>query len=234
MINLNVFFEDFPRIIRELGDNVIDEMIHNDKMAVNKKLSALTMLSEQQYKPNIVAIKKIILSSNDELRLLSFAAINSVEYKIHRKIHKDAMTLESNSNNKEKRAEALSLLAHSYWELVYFELADDTLKVFLLDRIEGYCKEALKLYPGDSKLFTLLGKVYLEYGKYQQSEKYFLRATKVSTLANSKDTRNVLPYIQEIYYNQHRFEELNATMETVTNFKLNSKLRPIQAIWTAS
>lgn len=233
VIDLNAFFTDFPIVTRELGANAINEIVQNDKMAVDKKLTALTMLSEQQYKSNIIAIKKIIISSNDELRLLSFAAINSVGYQIHKKIHNDSMILESNSNNKAKRVEALSSLAHSYWELIYFELADDTFKVFLLNKIEEYCKEALTLFPGDSKLFTLLGKVYFELGKYQQSEKYFLMSIKASTLANSNGSRNILPYMQEIYYNQHRFEELKATMKTVTYFKLDPKLKPIKAIWAA-
>jgi tetratricopeptide (TPR) repeat protein len=233
IIDMDAFLIKFPHVKRQFGDGAIREMMDNERLPLVKKLLALTMLSEQKSKENMMTIKQMLSSKNDEIRLLSFATIDKLEYDIHKEIHRNKKILESDEMDHERRIKAMRALAFSYWELIYFELADEALKDFLLQKIKENAEEVIVAYPEDHQLCNLLGKVYFEQGKDEKSEKLFWKSIQLSSLKGDKKASSfIIPYIAEMNYNQRMFSKIKPLFKQVISYESHSKLRPIQELWS--
>lgn len=232
-VNKAAAFLNFPLIKRQFGDGAVHEVLYNNDMPVPKRLSILTLLSENKSKTNLAMIKNMLSSQNDELRLLSFAAIDRLEQDIHKEIHKnyDKLSL-CDPDNKYKYGKITKKLAFSYWELVYFELADVALKSYLLEKVEKYCRDALKNLPNDASLYELLGKMYFEKQDDIKSEQYFSLALKYTDTKNEANLAYLTPYLAEINYNKRDFIKLKELLSNVEVFNQIPKLRPIKEVWS--
>lgn len=231
-INTDPFFIEFPKIKRQFGDGAIREMMENDRIPINKRVIALTILSETRSRENIEILKQMLSSPIDELRLQSFSVIDTVETEIHRKIHEEKEQL-AHKKNPLGKIIILRSLAFLYWELVYLELSDEALDTFLQKKVEDYCTQVLDYFPDDTKVLVLLGRVYLKRGEDEAARECFERAVEIYGEENRHQAQFIFPYIAEIYYHQRRFPKLKTLLHHSEFLELIPKLKPIREIWAA-
>jgi len=232
-IRFDEFFSRFPLVRRQFGESAMYEIMNNEHISISLRLMALTMLSEHTNKLHLSLIKQMLSSTNDEIRLLSFSVVDKTEHALNEKIHN--MLQEYNyykeHGNLKKRSEAAKSLAHLYWELVYFELADEVLTNFLLDEVEKYCKIALETMPENPRLYMLLGRVFFERGIDERAKIYFEKAVEFGKQSGLKNIYFIKPYIAEIEYRLNHFARVKEIMEISKHFELNTKLKPIREMW---
>lgn len=230
VLYLDNFYVHFPVIKRRFGEGAFHDIIENEKIPAGLKLSALTMLAEHKDKVNIALIKRMLSSKNDELRLFSFSVIDKMEQSIHKQIHETTKRYESKQEPKAVAIEAKEL-AHLYWELIYFELADEVLSKFLLEEVEKYCRVALEVLTQDKECHLLLGRLYFERGDDDAAERSFNIATALDLGNDFRSASYIAPYLAEIHYRRRNFRHVKALITQANFFDLHPKLQPIQRVW---
>ena len=226
ILNLEEFDSSFVKVQRVFGEGSMLELMTNEYAPSSLKLKALVSMSDDISQKNIEIIKKSLSSSDDEIRLLSFAIIDKIERGINGKIY---IYLERYENEKDeyKRADYAKELAALYWEMVYYELSDDVLKEYLLEKVKFYLHIALKLYFDDVHLHISLGRVYM------LEEKYELAATEF-TFAIENDNENfsyIIPYLAEIQFNLGNYRIVQSLMQRAEGLDTNTTLYPIVKQW---
>jgi tetratricopeptide (TPR) repeat protein len=231
-IHLDEFFTHFPIVKRQFGESAMHEVMNNESIPLALRLNALNVLAEHTNKENFTLIKKMLSSGNDEIRLFSFSIVDGLEQEINEKIHKALHQYKEEHATKIEKANAAKTLALLYWELIYFELADDVLIQYLLGEVEAYALEALEMFPQEYRIYFLLGKVYFEKKESEKAKTYFQKAIEIGRLNHVKNIHFIQPYIAEIAYQEKSFDSVKEIIQNTEYFELNEKLKPIQEIWT--
>jgi tetratricopeptide (TPR) repeat protein len=232
-LELDPFFVEFPKIKRSFGEGMAIEIVANEKIPIDKRIAALTLLAEYRSREHMPVIKNMLASKNDELRLLSFAVIDKLEQDIHKKIHEQKSLLErcADETPSEACARIHKVLAFAYWELIYYELSDETLTRFLLSMIEEHAAYVLEHAGDDAEILALLGKASLKAQKYDAALTYFWKAIKFKRTEDIKDEQYLIPYIAEIYFNQRKYVAVKKLLGGKRFLALNAKMKPIHEIW---
>jgi len=229
-LNFDEYYAHFPLIRRQLGEGEIYQIFQEGKISEKLRLLALTMLSERKDRQSFVLIKRMLSSRNDELRLFSFSIIDKVEHELHQKIHEELERYRACEREKCHVNEARKL-AFLYWELVYFELADEILRNFLLAEAERYATEAIDRYALDDRLLVLLGRISFERGHWNKAKRYFEAALSVHDERAEASRSFILPYLAEIEFLERNFTRVRQLLREATHFRKNPKLRGIQELW---
>jgi tetratricopeptide (TPR) repeat protein len=189
-------------------------------------MKALVSLAENIRKNEIALIKQTLSDRNDEIRLYSFAIIDKLERTINNTIHTKLDNYRQSKNTKD-RAKLAGEIAQLYWEMLYFELADEDLRHFITLEIDHYGTEALKEYPESIALNTLMGRCCLMAREYERAEKYFEK------LINQYGVRDnsITPYLGELYYIKHDYQHVKQLMHDTDNLRSNQLLNPVIEIW---
>jgi len=231
-IRLDEFFTRFPIIRRKLGESALYEMVNDDNMhPLPIHLNALSAHAESIDKEHFVLIKKMLSSSNDEVRLFSFSVVDGMEQQINEKIHQALRICKNENTDKVTRAKAAQSLALLYWELIYFELADEVLVIYLLEDVERYALEALEVFKDDHQIYFLLGRVAFLQKNYDKAKNFFLKAIEIGNANHIENIHFIQAYIAEIAYIQKNYSEVKYIIENTEYFELNDKLKPIQDVW---
>jgi len=146
-------------------------------------------------------LKKAVSTKDDEIRLLSFFTVNSIEKNLFENIAVLKQALETTENDME-RFNLLSSLAEMYWELIYLGVADKELEEFYLNESLTYLKRALDIKE-ESKLYFLLGRIYLRLKKYEKAKEFLLKAVELGF-----PSERVISYLLETFYNLKDFSSI--------------------------
>lgn len=228
-LDLELFGTDFIEVQRRFGEGSIQDMMLNKYVPTTKKIQALVSMAENISQENVQIIKSTLSSSDDEVRLYSFAIIDKIERSINGKIYKSLHAYQHVSEEKEQ-ARLAKELAFLYWEMIYFELSEESLKNYLLKEVKGYIEVARTFYDDDLKLHILLGKVYM-------LEKDYIRASSEFTLANQLSEEElpfVKSYLAEINFLTGHYKVVKNIINESEGLDLNSKMYPITQQWKAS
>ncbi|MDD2567922.1 MAG: hypothetical protein PHS10_08040, partial [Thiovulaceae bacterium] len=136
-VNLDEFSTHFIDVERAFGEGSMYELLQNDYVSTSLKIKAIVSMSDNLSQKNISIIKHTLSSNNDEVRLFSFAVIDKIERGINQKIHKNLGKFKTHVNPKKKAAIAKEL-ASLYWEMIYYELSEDSLRDYLLEEVVKY------------------------------------------------------------------------------------------------
>lgn len=228
-LDLELFEYDFIDVHREFGDSSLQEMILNKEVPTEKKIKALVSLAENISQSNIQIIKNTLSNSDDEVRLYGFAIIDKIERGINDKIYKllEAFKL---SQDQKKKASFARDLAYLYWEMIYYNLSDDSLKDYILKEVTHYIDIAKKTYHNDPKLCILLGRVYMLQKDYSNAASQFTLANELSP----EEVAYVMPYLAEINFMTGHYNVVKLIMKEAQGLNLNSTLYPIVEQWRAS
>lgn len=230
-IDLTPFRTTFPIIKRRFGEGAMHEIFDQHAVPTNLKLAALSLLTENLQRNNIILIKRLLSSKNDEIRLVSFSVIDKLEHKIHEEIHTLLHKLKT-STEESVIFNAHKMLAQLYWELVYFELADEVLERFLLSEVEKNAQIALEIVPGDDDLHFLMGRVHFQNGNIQQAKAEFHQAIDQARAKGKAPSNYIQPYLAELYFNERDFSGVKSIIAHSRFFEISPKLYPIKQVWS--
>ncbi|WP_345991083.1 hypothetical protein [Sulfurimonas sp. HSL-1716] len=229
LLDLEEFEYNFINIHREFGEGSVQDMLLNRYVPTEKKIKALASLSDNMSQGNMHIIKNTLISSDDEVRLYGFAIIDKTERELNGKIYRLLESLKSSEDVKTKASIAKDL-AFLYWEMIYYELSDDSLVEYLLKEVVNYIDKALEVYFEDPKLYVLLGRVYMFKKDYVNAELQFTLAEKFS----EEKLNYVMPYLAEINFISGDYEKVKSILKNAQDLDLNNKLYPIVEQWRVS
>lgn len=228
-LDLELFENNFIKVERQFGEGSIQDMMLNEFVPTEKKIKALVSMSDNISQNNIQIIKNTLSSSDDEVRLYSFAIIDKIERGINGKIYKSLDAFKKTDNEKE-RAKLAKDLAFLYWEMIYYELSEDSLRDYLLQEVLSYIEIAKEHYNNDPKLHILLGRVYM-------LKKEYIKASSQFTLANElspEDLAFIMPYLAEINFITGHYNTVKTIIKNADGLDLNSTMFPIVEQWKVS
>jgi len=221
-IDMSEFTDGFVKVKRIFGEGSMKELLTNDAIDPSMKMKALVSLSDNIQKRDITLIKGALSSRNDEIRLYSFAIIDNLERNINNRIHQK-MQLFRKSKKGVQEAKLAKELALLYWEVVYFELADEELKLFIAREVDRYASKALMCTPEDNDLHFLLGRCCLLTGEYK-------RAIEHLEVIVERDRRAV-PYLAELYFIEKLYEKVGGLLAHAEWLRSDQMLNPVVEIW---
>jgi tetratricopeptide (TPR) repeat protein len=221
-IDMSEFTGGFVKVKRIFGEGSMKELLTNDAIDPSMKMKALVSLSDNLQKRDITLIKGALSSRNDEIRLYSFAIIDNLERNINNRIHQK-MQIFRNSKKGVQEAKLAKELALLYWEVVYFELADEELKLFIAREVDRYASKALMYTPEDNDLHFLLGRCCLLTGEYK-------RAIEHLEVIVERDRRAV-PYLAELYFIEKAYEKVGRLLAHAEWLRSDQMLNPVVEIW---
>lgn len=229
LVDLEEFGYNFINIHREFGEGSVQDMLKNKYVPTEKKIKALVSLSDNMSQGNMHIIKDSLSSSDDEVRLYGFSIMNKTERELNSKIYRLLKSFKS-SDDTDQRASMAKELAFLYWEMVYFELSDDSLVEYLLQEVAHYIDVAMETHFEDPNLYVLLGRVYMFKKDYVNAELQFTLAERYS----DDKLSYVMPYLAEINFISGDYDKVKSILKQAQGLDLNSKLYPIVEQWRVS
>ena len=151
ILDLDEFQESFLEVERLFGEGSMINIMNNDYIPKSKKLKALSTLAAANSPMSLHVVKQTLSSKDDEIRMFGYAIINKAETAINSSINKNLAIISNEvakgaQKDEERIAFASKELAHLYWEMVYAELAHDSLKVNFLNSVIAYLEIAKEYY----------------------------------------------------------------------------------------
>lgn len=174
---------------------------------------------------SIKFLKETASINQDEMRLLAFSTLTNLEKNIVERISLRKKHLEEAKNDKDK-FEILYSLGELYWEMVYLNLSDKELIPVYLNEALNYVQEALKIKE-DSKLYFLLGRIYLKLSNYDFAREAFSKSLELGF-----PSERVLIYLIEALYYKKDFAEIFNILKKFKNIApLDSRTESILKVW---
>ncbi|WP_297443353.1 hypothetical protein [Sulfurimonas sp.] len=151
ILDLDEFKNSFLKVERVFGEGSMINMMNNAYVPKSKKLKALATLASYITPISLQIVKQTLSSKDDEIRMFGYAVINKAEKQLNEKMNAQLAIIaeevgKGEQKDKEKIAFAAKELAHLYWEMVYAELAHDSLKVNFLNSVITYINIAKDYY----------------------------------------------------------------------------------------
>jgi hypothetical protein len=91
-------------------------------------------------------------------------------------------------------------------------------------------RKLIKYNEINTKLYVLMGRVYVKRGKFNDANTEFTIAQELHTVESSF----ILPYLAEIHFITGNYRVVSSIMKKATDLELNSTLYPIVEQWKAS
>jgi len=283
ILNLDEFNASFLKVERMFGEGSMSDLMTSPYAPKSKKLMALSSLSANLSPANLKIIKNTLFSTDDEIRMFGYAIINKAEQKLSAKmnVHLDIFNEEDEKKEEdrdnERMAHAAKELGFLYWEMVYIELAHDSLKDNFLEEVIKYIAIAKEFYEDAvnrvyenvlqyetklqeldkeddkyefkyqqrydilelekrsydnynniaTRLYVLMGRVYMYQQKFEKAEREFKIAQEIDTAESSF----VLPYLAEVNFLLGNHKKVRSIMKQAKNLELNATLYPIAKQW---
>lgn len=152
ILDLNEFKFTFGTVERIFGEGSMTDMMNNPYAAKSKKIKALSTLANSQTPENLKIIRETLSSTEDEIRMYGYGVINKAEQALsakinqHLEVYQEEEAEDENSRDHHAMAHAAKELAFLYWEMVYTELAHDSLKANFITESKKYLEVALAFY----------------------------------------------------------------------------------------
>ncbi len=201
---------------RFLGEGGIDIYIKNKNLNPNLRLKAFLIISEITSPLSVEYFKLGLSDTNDEIRLLSFSQINSLEKKINNEIFSLNQKLKENPNNIDIKVQ----IAKLNWEIVYLRLADETFEKIILKKII----ELLDGIETEDALYLLL-KIYIKQKDYQKADEI------IKKLGINLET---VQYALEIEYYKKNYKKVVELIKAHPDIRLLERFDFIYRLWNGS
>jgi len=224
-IDMDNLTEGFPVINRLFGEGALPAVITNEYIPAQKKIQALSLLTQMRTRASLSLIKKTLQDRDDEVRLVGFSMLDKMEKKINEKIHqlKNIVKVQPDPI---KRAESHKELAFTYWELYYQGLVDPQLEQFVIDNILQQIEEAKKVITDDPKLYKLLGRVLLEQHRYDEAREAF-----VTALDQGLPKGEIASFMAQIAFEERNYDRIAYWMRKIPHESINYQLHTLRSVW---
>jgi len=199
-----------------------------------KQVVAVMATTRMKAKQAVPLLKVAMRDEADDVRLLAYSIKDKQESEINSKIKRLIQVLDEEGQRPDRkpltereRAATERSLAFLYWELIYLDLAEGDIRAFFLEQVVSRAESALDVM-NYGPLALLLGRAYMEQGRYEQAKNVFDAAE------HSGVERLVLaPYRAEIAFHERRFPEVRARLMEVGGSP-HEAMREVLDFWLKS
>lgn len=224
-IDTEILTGRFPIIQRIFGEGSLSTLLSNPNVPSEKKIKALTMLTQIKSRASLSLIKETLTDPDDEVRLVGFSMLDKMEKRVNHKIH-ELKNIAKVHPDPHKRAEAFRELAFTYWELLYQGVVDTQLEQFVIDNLNHAIDEATQLIGDDPKLFKLQGRVALLQKRYAHAREAFVKALDLGI-----SEREIASFMAQIAFEEHNYSRIGYWLEKVPAESINYQLYTLRSLW---
>jgi|GEM_PF-1213492 len=224
-VDMEDLSEGFPVIERIFGEGSLQALISSHNAPAQRKIKALSLLTQMKTKASLSLIKQTLHDPNDEVRLVGFSMIDNMEKKINEKIHHLKIMIRTQRDPLQKALHHREL-AFTYWELLYQGLFDENLRPFLIENTLHEIEEAKKVIQDDVKLYKLEGRIHLQEGRYAEAKKAFVQALDLGI-----PQIEVASFMAEISFREKNHSRIAYWMEKTPCRSINYQLHTLRAVW---
>ncbi len=184
---------------------------------VEKRIKAVTAATRMRNEDAVPLLKLAMKDIVDDVRLLAFSVKDKIENDINNNIREHLRNLEESDH--EANPHLHRLLAFAYWELVYLDLVEGDLRVFMLDQVVKHAQICTAAKP-DTVVSVLLGRAFLQLGRLDDAQAMLLLALELGARKES-----VATYMAEVAFLKAEFTDIPRHLS-----KLPPKLRDARAL----
>ncbi|WP_457600445.1 hypothetical protein [Hydrogenivirga sp.] len=171
-------------------------------------------------------LREAISSDEDEVRLVAFATLSSMEKELMEKIGTLKAALDRGMNERERSSTHLAL-AELYWEIVYLNISDKELESFYLQESENHALKSLEAKE-DARAHFLLGRLFLRKREIDRAEYHFGRAVDLGF-----PEERVVTYLMEVFYVKRDIRKLFELLDRYRDIlPADHRTASILRVWT--
>jgi tetratricopeptide (TPR) repeat protein len=190
---------------------------HND---VSKREEVVRAARHLPAKASVPLFKIAISDTSDDVRLLAFAALESIETAINKNLLESKRSFSANPT----QSEAFDI-AQQYWELCYLGIASSALHELYLKNAKRYLEKAEAIAPSSSAKL-LLGRVLTAQGDPSMAINLFSQA-----LEQGANIKQVAPYLAEAAYDAKQYSQVKQCLAHIPGHTGN-KLSQVKEYWS--
>lgn len=166
----------------------------------NKRLTAILSTRRMNQRDAIPILKLALKDPVDDVRLLAYTMLDSIESRINQRIK--TRQDELGKAPKRDKASLHASLAHDYWELAYLGLSQGSVLKHVLRCADQHIQATIAL-RSEGLDWMLAGRIALEQERTDDAERCFIRADALGI-----DITQLAGYRAEIAFIRHRFAEI--------------------------
>jgi len=214
-----------PSIKRQLGEGLLS--LNFEKMPKETKIKMFKIFSAEVNQFSIKIMKNLLMDVDGEIRLYSFETISRIKNEISRKINLYLEELKNADSNINK-ARIHKNLAILYFDMFEFEIVEDSLKNFYINKSIYHIEETEKII-GDGEILFIKGKVFKSKKEFEKALDYFNMAMKYRF-----DEHKVIPEIAEIYFEKKEYNKIKEIFKKDYSLKIDFATSSLYEIWEGS
>ena len=217
--------DGFPVVERIFGEGSLKALLENRYAPSHRKIKALSILTQMKTKSSLKLIKATLRDPDDEVRLVGFSMIDKLEKKINEKIT-ELKNIILTQRDAKKRASYHKELAFTYWELLYQGVADEQLKIFVIDNLIKEIELAKEEINDDPSLYKLEARIYLIQKDYKKAKDAFVKALDLGIPKGE-----VASFMAEISFREKNYARIAYWMQKIPPKSINYQLLSLRAVW---
>lgn len=207
------------------GEGAFFKFLYEINIPTEAKLKAIIALEQDRTPKSLVLLKKALSSVDDEVRLFAFSAITKLEESISASIQKNLEKL-LKTEDEQQKALIKREIASLYWDMLYYDVVDEEIKIFILSQIEKYAEEAREVLGNDPKLLFLISVVKLKKGEYEEAEGLMEKLLEFGFMEDK-----VVMYLAEIYYMRGEIDRIKYLFNRFYYLYFDHSLSSIVEVW---
>lgn len=209
-------------------------VLSNSDVPARSRMRAMVALQHISGRISSPLLRNVLNDASEDLRLLAYGMLDSLERNISRAIDKELDSLQKARQTEGdetlgpmglRAAEKLSAL---YWELVYQNLAQGDMRDYAIRESLRYCELVLAQFPDLAEHTMRRGVLLHACGRREEAAEAYALAQRQGLPAT-----RVLPYLAELSFEQRDFDTTRRLMQQLDEWSALPKLRPVIDYWSA-
>ena len=196
------------------------------EVPVPVRMRAIAALQHVAGRTAAPLLRGVLSDPNDELRLLAYGMLDSLEKRINRAIGVELNALDSAAEGSEQALHSVHHLSDLYWELVYEDLVQGDLRAHAIRESLRYCNLVLQQRSDNAALHLRRGRLLDESGHADEAEQAYVQARALGLPAT-----RVMPYQAQLCFGRRDFAQTRALMQRLDQWSALPRLRPVIDYW---
>ena len=211
-------------------------VLGNSDVPTRSRMRAMVALQHVSGRISSPLLRNVLNDSSEDLRLLAYGMLDSLERNISRSIDQELETLRKAQASEDSTGQRLGpvglqaaeKLSALYWELVYQNLAQGDMRDHAIRESLRYCDLVLGQQPNHAQHTLRRGLLLHALGRNEEAALSYDLA-----LQQGLPAARVLPYLAELSFAQRDFERTRQLMQQLDEWSSLPKLRPVIDYWSA-
>lgn len=191
-----------------------------------RRIKAVMATRQMTSQEAIPVLKEALRDPADDVRLLAYSMLDTLEEEINATIRSLLTRLENEDPT--QHHDLHERISNSYWELAYLGLAQGDVLRHVLNRSLHHLERALDTAAGDPGLHIQRGRLLMHQQRWNEAAEAFDRAVDRGVPETS-----VAPYLAEIAFEKREFKDVVTYIGRLgPSIRKSERLAAIAAYWT--